>query len=234
MYRVRPDILTVSKALGEETRFAVFQAIANSESPLTVKDLVARFGMHHSAIRIHLNKLEEAGLIHSRKHHRKGAVGRPQLAFLASEKALTISLPPRNYQFLARLAIDWLTSESQDAAQAACFGEEWGHEYMRSTAHGIGGPLPLDAALEILEGELGELGGAPQIIALNGRGYALVERNCIFGELAPEYEPFVCELHQSVLRGMLGELTGAEFVWECTDSLARGDDRCQVHVRPAR
>ena len=233
MYRVRPDILTVSKALGEETRFAIFQAVAEAETPLTVKDLVARFGMHHSAIRIHLNRLEEAGLIFSRRQHQKGAVGRPQLAFLPSETALNISLPPRNYEFLARLAIDFMTRETDGAREAEAFGHEWGREYIRSTAHGIDGPLPLEDALTVLREEALRLGGRLEIAGLDGRGFALLERNCIFGELSPKYEPLVCDLHQSVMRGMLAELTGDAFRWESASTLARGDDRCLVRISPA-
>src|SRR5665811_456647 len=72
MYEVRPDILEVAKALGEETRFNIFRRIADAAEPLSVKDLVAELGMHHSAIRIHLGKLEDAGLIYSKKRHIPG------------------------------------------------------------------------------------------------------------------------------------------------------------------
>ncbi len=230
MYEVRQEILDVAKALGEETRFAIFRRIADAPDSLTVKDLVAQLGMHHSAIRIHLNKLEEAGLIISRKRHKKGVVGRPQLAFLPSPHALSITLPPRNYQLLARLAMDMVAANSK-GQDPEDFGHEWGRTYMRDRGRRVDGPLPLPEAVRILHQELGRLGSSSRVVPIDG-GCDLIDRNCVFGELAPHYDGAVCRLHQAVMRGMLTEVCADPFLWEQGSSIAEGDADCLVRIRP--
>ena len=148
MFQVRSDILEISKALGEETRFAIFREIAQADVALTVKDLVAIFGMHHSAIRIHLSRLEDAGLIVSEKRHTKGAVGRPQLAFLPNPHALSFSLPPRNYEFIAQLALDYAREDGGDVERAQEFGSEWGRNYVREQEMAL--PLSFPEGLDVV------------------------------------------------------------------------------------
>lgn len=229
MYEVRQEILDVAKALGEETRFAIFKRITDAADPLTVKDLVAKMGMHHSAIRIHLNKLEEAGLIVSHKKHKKGVVGRPQLAFLPSPRALSITLPPRNYEFLARLAMDMFAFDGapEDLAK---FGYTWGRSYVRERGRCVDGPLPLLDAIDVLHDELIQLGSSARIVPVDG-GCDLIDRNCVFAELAPKYDGAVCRLHQAVMRGMLAEVCAEPFTWEQVSRIAAGDPDCSTRIR---
>lgn len=52
-----------ARALGDPTRHAIFRALAESAEPLDVAALTARFGLHHNAVRQHLAKLVDAGLV---------------------------------------------------------------------------------------------------------------------------------------------------------------------------
>ncbi len=61
MFVIPPDTFGTARALADPTRFEVYSRIAEAETPLTVKELTRVFPLHHSAIRIHLRKLEEAG-----------------------------------------------------------------------------------------------------------------------------------------------------------------------------
>jgi predicted ArsR family transcriptional regulator len=230
MYEVQQEIFEVAKALGEETRFNIFRRIADSAEPLSVKELVSQLRMHHSAIRIHLNKLEDAGLIYSKKRHIPGAVGRPQLAFLPSTRALSITLPPRNYEFLARLAMD-LASTHRDVESLEDFGVRWGGGYARKHGRLVGGPLPLDEALDALMDVLRRLGASTRSSRVNG-GYQVLEANCVFAELAADYDPLLCELHQAVMRGMLAEMSADTFDWLQTSRICNGDERCTMRVSP--
>jgi predicted ArsR family transcriptional regulator len=230
MYEVRQDILEVAKALGEETRFNIFRRIADAPEPLTVKDLVEQLGMHHSAIRIHLNKLEDAGLIYSRKRHNPGVVGRPQLAFLPREEALSITLPPRNYEFLSRLALDMIEANGS-AESPEEFGMRWGRDYIRDRGKLVDGPLPLEEALGTLVEELHVIGTAPRLTT-TPRGWELAGSNCVFQEVAASREPFVCKLHQSVLEGMLAEISADEFEWAPKTRICDGGDNCAIRISP--
>ena len=232
MYETDPEILEVSRALGDSTRFAIYRHITTSKTPTTVKDLVDAFGLHHSAIRIHLHKLQETDLITCRKLNRGGMVGRPQLAFLPSTKALSISLPPRNYRFLANLALDLACADEMTPELADSFGVAWGRRYIRERVDAGGPELPLPQAFDELCGQLTLLGGSMRYTSLNGDGYALEERNCLFSDLAIERRPFVCLLHQAALKGMLMELSGRDLVFDQSSSLAAGAEFCYTKVVP--
>jgi len=52
-----------ARALGDPTRYALFETIATARAPVSVAELVDRFGLHHNAIRQHLAKLVGAGLV---------------------------------------------------------------------------------------------------------------------------------------------------------------------------
>jgi len=232
VYKVRPEVLEVSKALGEDTRFAIFSEIANAATPLTVKDLVAMFGMHHSAISIHLNKLEEAGLIVSHKLHQKGAVGRPQLAFRANPTTTSLTLPPRDYQMLAELAIGFTRSAGYSEPEMSAFGEKWGRGHVRTRGIGADGDRPFAGSLQLFRAELDDMGVTSTWNAVNGGG-TLALTNCPFGELAVRNLPLVCTMHQSVLRGMLDEIAGKPLSWDQRTCQAKGDAMCVVDVQPA-
>jgi predicted ArsR family transcriptional regulator len=227
VYQVDPDVLEIAKALGEDTRFAIFRQITSSERPLTVKDLVALFGMHHSAIRIHLNKLEEAGLIISRKHHNRGAVGRPQLTFLPNPRALSITLPARNYQLLSQLLLEF-AARSEDPDRAEEFATSWGGSYIRTRGYLADGHLSFSEAVEALVDELQALGNAPQNVSIDTTAGCYSQSNCPFLELAQRYRPMVCAVHQALNRGMLAELTGKSIDWTHEKRMAEGDEQCLV------
>src|SRR5262249_60336247 len=70
-------LLAVLKALGDETRFSMYQELAGSTSPLTATELAERLGLHANTVRLHLERLREAGLVDVEAVHR-GTVGRPQ------------------------------------------------------------------------------------------------------------------------------------------------------------
>lgn len=230
-YDVQPDILKLSKALGEETRFAIFREIAAASDPLTVRDLVKTFGMHHSAIRIHLTRLEEAGLIVSQALHHRGVVGRPQLVYLPNSTVTSVTLPPRNYELLARVALEYAAAGFSSDPSAEDFGTAWGRAHMSGTRGSD--QLPLAEALPALVTELRALGGNPELVELDGDGYALVEHNCLFGDISASHEPLVCSLHQGLAQGILQELTWETFQWTPRLTLARGADHCHMNIQAA-
>lgn len=228
MYQVDPDVLEISKALGEDTRFAIFCQITAARTPLTVKDLVAHFGMHHSAIRIHLNKLEEAGLIISRKRHNPGAVGRPQLTFLPNPRALSISLPARDYRLLSQLLLEFI-ARAAEPEKAQEFAHAWGASHVRTRGHLSDGPLPFDDAVQAFAEEMQILGSTPHDLFVEGTTASFSQSNCPFLELAQRYRPLVCSLHQALHRGMIVELVGQDVDWQHVSRFAEETEQCLVH-----
>ena len=74
------DLLTWGRALGDPTRFAVFARVRDAKEPVTVAELTEHFGLNHNAIRQHLAKLVEAGLVAGTRLPSTGS-GRPPTGY---------------------------------------------------------------------------------------------------------------------------------------------------------
>lgn len=220
----------LARALADPTRYQVFSRIAAAAKPVTVKDLMETFDLHHSAIRIHLRKLQDAGLISSQTLHHQGSVGRPELAFTLGPRRVDISMPPRNPELLAALAMEFAQENGADAAGLRAFGEKWGSKW--ATDHFGQLDLPLfDALVRLKEALIAigcntEVGDKP-----DGHSY-LVETNCLFLPLSREFLPLICELHQGIISGMLSALAAEEYTLEHRESIAQAGERCLTIVTP--
>ncbi len=74
------DLQLQARALGDPTRHAVFRYIADAQRPVDVAELTEHLGLHHNAIRQHLAKLVEAGLVTEATAPPAGR-GRPRLCY---------------------------------------------------------------------------------------------------------------------------------------------------------
>ena len=79
-------MLAVLKALGDETRFSMYRELASSTHPLSAHELADRLGIHANTVRLHLERLREAGLVDVEAVHR-GTVGRPQHVYALARRA---------------------------------------------------------------------------------------------------------------------------------------------------
>ena len=59
----QPDQLTVLKALGDETRYAMYRELARSTAALSAQDLAERLGLHANTVRLHLERLRDPYLL---------------------------------------------------------------------------------------------------------------------------------------------------------------------------
>ena len=75
-----------ARALGDPTRHELFRYIADAGRPADVAELTAHLGLHHNAIRQHLAKLVEAGLVSEATAPRVGR-GRPRLVYTVDPSA---------------------------------------------------------------------------------------------------------------------------------------------------
>src|SRR5256885_16298276 len=90
------DLLVVLKALGDETRFSMYQELAGSTSALSATELADRLGLHANTVRLHLERLREAGLVDV-EPVRRGTVGRPQHVYSLAAGAPGLGCdPPRH------------------------------------------------------------------------------------------------------------------------------------------
>lgn len=69
-----------ARALGDPTRHELFRYIADAARPVDIAELTEHLGLHHNAIRQHLAKLVEAGLVVEATAPPAGR-GRPRLCY---------------------------------------------------------------------------------------------------------------------------------------------------------
>ena len=62
--------LAVLKALGDETRYAMYEELARSTAALSATDLAEALGIHANTVRLHLDRLREVGLVDVEAVHR--------------------------------------------------------------------------------------------------------------------------------------------------------------------
>ncbi len=147
--------LAVLKALGDETRYAMYEELARSTAALSAQDLAERLGIHANTVRLHLERLREAGLVDVEAVHR-GTVGRPQhLYFLECRRARARLRPAR-----ARVARRAARRPRRAGGRRRRRGgrDRPGLGPRRRPAHPVAA-----AASTALEGELAELGFEPAL-----------------------------------------------------------------------
>src|SRR3954451_5102261 len=142
------DLLAVLKALGDETRFSMYQELAGATSALGANELADRLGLHANTVRLHLERLREAGLVDVEAIHR-GTVGRPQHVYSLAPGAPGLGFDPPSYTLLAGLLATIAERVGADADDATAAGRAWGVEAGRRTRAG--------SCVKALAGELQRL-----------------------------------------------------------------------------
>jgi predicted ArsR family transcriptional regulator len=201
--------LEVLKALGDETRFAMYRELATSTTPLSAQDLADALGLHANTVRLHLERLREAGLVDVEAIHR-GTVGRPQHRYSLAAGAPGLGFDPPAHALLAGLLAAMAEQMGADAEAAKATGRAWGVEAgkrKRTTSR---------SCLSSLAAELDRLGFEPAADEDVGPdGTARIDfLHCPFRELAEAYPELVCNLHRGLCEGVVeqaGEGSVSEF-----------------------
>ena len=199
---VSSDPLVVLKALGDETRYAIYRELASSTTALSAPELADRLGLHANTVRLHLDRLREAGVVDVEAVHR-GTVGRPQHLYFLADGAPGLGFDPPAHALLAGLLAALAEQVGADADDAADTGHAWGVEAGRRTRS--------KSCLKALEGELARLGFEPSTDAADGQyeGSSRIEfLHCPFRELAEAYPELVCNLHRGLCEGLVDQVGG--------------------------
>ncbi|HEX7521036.1 MAG TPA: helix-turn-helix domain-containing protein [Acidimicrobiia bacterium] len=204
------DPLTLMKALGDETRYAMYRELAGSTAALSAQDLADRLGLHANTVRLHVERLREAGLVDVEAVHR-GTVGRPQHLYFLAAGAPGLGFDPPAHALLAGLLAAMAERIGAQADDAADTGYAWGAEAGRRTRS--------RSCLRALENELTKLGfepatepsqpGPEPTAAAGAGGGARIEfLHCPFRELAEAYPELVCHLHRGLCEGVVDQVGG--------------------------
>ena len=195
--------LDVLKALGDNTRYAIYLELARSPVPLATADVAEALGLHPNTVRPHLERMRDVGLLDVRTEVRSG-VGRPQHLYGLAPTAPSLGLEPPTFKMLARMLVRLAEATGASGDDAVEAGREQGL---------LDAELHTDDAscLEALVAELDGLGFDPAVDGSDDGMTAVVAfAHCPFRELAEAHPELVCSLHRGMVEGFVAGVGGGE------------------------
>ena len=187
------DRLPVFKALGDNTRYAIYLELARAAGPLSTGEIADALDLHPNTVRPHLERMREAGLL-TIDTDRQGQVGRPQHVYSLSAEAPSLGLEPSAFRLLARLLTGVAASGGPAPDDVAAIGRPYGASMT---------PKGCTSAVAAVRDGLAELGFDPAV-GTDGSTTTVAFTRCPFQELASDYPDIVCHLHRGIVEGMVG------------------------------
>jgi predicted ArsR family transcriptional regulator len=201
--------LAVLKALGDNTRYAIYLELARSPRPLATAEIAETLDLHPNTVRPHLERMRDVGLL-TIETDARGTVGRPQHRYALAPDAPSLGLEPSTFPVLARMLLRVAAAGGLGAEEVVDAAREQGEADAIAA-----GPFPdahqaSDAriCLDLLVARLDALGFDPAV-ALDEDGATVAFAHCPFRELAEANPEIVCSLHQGLVEGFVDTLGGA-------------------------
>jgi predicted ArsR family transcriptional regulator len=195
-------LFATARALGEETRFGVYRAVCTADDPVSVGSLAETFSLHPNAIRQHLGRLEQAGLVVSRPDRAGGGAGRPRRLYEPSPATIDFAHPPRSTRALVSVLAEALSTLPGDRERLVSFGQSWGRAWATRRKRGNGRtPRGRRARADLLARELRDWGWRPVTHVENGSVRLTADR-CLFDDLGPGVNGKACALEEGLLSGI--------------------------------
>ncbi|MGV0873477.1 helix-turn-helix transcriptional regulator [Mycolicibacterium sp. XJ879] len=207
--------LTGLSHLEDPVRRQLYECVAESEAPISREQAAAVVGIGRTLAAYHLDKLADAGLLtisYQRLTGRDGpGAGRPAKLYARAPGEMTISVPPRDYELLARLLVGAVEKDDSGAVKAAVDG----------AAFEAGRTVGTESAPDIV-GALRRCGYQPHV-----DDDCVSLRNCPFHMVARDHLEVVCGLNLRLVEGILAGCDQPRAHAELTPH----PDRCCVVVR---
>lgn len=181
--------------LGQPTRARLFELLGKLRRPAGTAELAARLGLHPNGIRIHLERMREAGLLERSRAH--PGRGRPPDAWAIAADARPGGEPPSAYHDLGRWLARAMRSGRGGIRGVEATGREIGREIAPTDACGHG---------EAFRAALASLGFEPSPAERRGGKAGFCLGNCPYRDAVRENQPVVCALHKGITRGLLDVL----------------------------
>ena len=216
------DRLPVFKALGDNTRYAIYLELARSEAPLSTAEIAESLELHPNTVRPHLERMREVGLLDVDVDS-QGTVGRPQHRWSLAADAPSLGLEPSAFRLLARLLASVTATAGLDQEQVADAGRAQGK--VSGAARAAAGT---QSCLEALVDELADLGFDPAV-GEDGELTTVGFTHCPFRELAEAFPEVVCHLHRGIVEGVIEGVPNPEIAVETFATLADRDP-CRVDL----
>ncbi|MFK9119081.1 helix-turn-helix domain-containing protein [Peribacillus castrilensis] len=202
--------LKITNVLADPTRYYIYQHIVNNHGDVSVQEIADSFNIHPNVARLHLSKLEDIDMLTSNSR-KTGKGGRPSRLYRLSDKVIQLHFPYRNYQLLAKIAVQSMMTLGEQGKQALyetgkVFGEELINQQLALNSTSID-RLAFAEKVNMLKKAATIAGLSPEIQASeeeNKISFRIF--NCPFKEVT-EVEPgTICSMHNSFLKGMFEAL----------------------------
>ena len=215
-----PSRLDLLKALGDNTRYAIYLELARSPRPLTTADVAESLDLHANTVRPHLERMRDVGLLVVETEGR-GGVGRPQHRYSIAPDAPSLGLEPPAMPLLAAMLAGVAAASGAAPEEAAEVGRLQGRAAAARLVPPAGrhdGPddvapddEPDDAevCLEALVADLSRLGFDPAVAA-DREGVTVAFTHCPFAALAEAHPEIVCHLHRGMVEGIVEVVGGLD------------------------
>ncbi len=224
--------LGLLNALGDETRWRIYEQIRRAGRPLSRQEVGERVGIPVRLAAFHLERLLDVGMLtahYARPPGRSGpGAGRTAKYYAPAELELDLSIPQRRYEFLGALLVDALQAASRgepayEAASsiASTQGREIGEGARPRRSH----RRTEGQRRRTLTNLLDDLAYEPYPTPEGGIAF----HNCPFHSLARRAPEVVCFINHAFLDGILDGLgeEGLEALLACRQP---GD--CCVLLQP--
>jgi len=183
-------------ALAQPTRARLFALLGGLRGPAGTDELARRLELHPNGVRLHLERLEEAGLVLRERERR--ARGRPRDTWSISPRAQPGGDPPTAYADLGR----WLVRAIAAGGTRVRDVEATGRQIGRELAPQATGASPE----ERIYGVLGAMGFQPRRRLDPKAKLTYCLDNCPYRAAVRERQSVVCGLHRGLTRGLLDEI----------------------------
>ena len=183
----RPD-----DVLAQPTRASLFSLLGELRRPAGTEELADRLDLHPNGVRVHLERLHEAGLV-ERERIRQPR-GRPRDMWTVAPDARPGGAAPSGYEQLGQ----WLARALSSSRAGSRTVEATGREIGRELAPDHDGPPQ-----ERMQAVLVSLGFQPRHEASSAGAVTYHLCNCPYRDAASESPEVVCGLHRGMTRGLL-------------------------------
>jgi predicted ArsR family transcriptional regulator len=129
------DRLPVFKALGDNTRYAIYLEVARSETPVSTSEIADALELHPNTVRPHLERMRDTGLLVV-ETAAQGQVGRPQHRWVLAPDAPSLGLEPSAFRLLAHLIAGVAARAAIPEEDIVRIGWEHGFALVTERVHG--------------------------------------------------------------------------------------------------
>ena len=220
-----PPPLDLLKALGDNTRYAIYLELARSPRPLATADIAEALGLHPNTVRPHLERMRDVGLLQVQSEAR-GGVGRPQHLYSLAPEAPSLGLEPASFPILARMLLRLAAASGADPVDATEVGREQGRA--------DGERLRARGCLGAVVGQLDAMGFDPALAVdddptTGAAAVTIAFAHCPFRDLAEQRPDLLCSIHRGLIEGVVEVAGEGEQIVGFGSLVDRSP--CQVEIR---